>query len=90
MEIKVHDAKKQKKETNAEIVIPTEAAEFFASGIEFNLSVFNLRTCNWKISQQRDRPDSMNWSIIRRLESGQTVRNKVSAVRVRKCVTARS
>ncbi|GFX24900.1 hypothetical protein TNCV_3451701 [Trichonephila clavipes] len=68
---------KENKCRNRDFVV---AVAFAVSVVKFNLSAILLRKHNWKMSRQRDLPESMAWCIIGRLESGQKQRAVVDAV----------
>ncbi|GFT89607.1 retrovirus-related Pol polyprotein from transposon TNT 1-94 [Trichonephila clavipes] len=54
---------------------------------EFNISAAVLRKEDWKMSRQRDLPEYMAWSIIRKLEFGLIRRIVMDAVEVARSVT---
>ncbi|GFX98111.1 hypothetical protein TNCV_4907591 [Trichonephila clavipes] len=72
----------------------------FALWRVFPLSITYGPTMSWtgyrqpqgymRMSQQRDLPESMEWRVIGRLESGQTQRSVADAVGVARSVVARN
>lgn len=60
----------------------------FYSLVKFNCSAYGLRKGDFEISQQRDLPKYISWSIIDIVQSEETQRSVADAVGVARSVSA--